>query len=134
MIEYQLICRCTSEFEGVFPSGKEFDRQQKLGLIVCPMCDSVNVEKVSKKPKVKPKRKPEDYMVMGSVAEKLIAKLDKHIKKEFENVGTDFAKEARKAAKGKRDEKFYGTTSKQEAKKLLDDGIDLFDLPEIKKN
>ena len=61
-------------------------------------------------------------------------KLNKKIKKDFQNVGKNFAKEARKAAKGKRDQKFYGTTTKKEANELLDEGIDLFAVPDYKDN
>ena len=51
---------------------------------------------------------------------------------EFEGWFPD--KEARKAAKGKRDQNFYGTTTKEEANKLLDEGIDLFAVPDYKEN
>ncbi len=61
-------------------------------------------------------------------------KAKKKIKKDFQNVGKNFAKEARKAHKGKRDKKFYGTASKEEANKLLKEGIDLFAVPDYKDN
>ncbi len=76
----------------------------------------------------------EDYVVMGESAESILRKLNKKIKKDFQNVGKNFAKEARKAAKGKRNQKFYGTTTKEEANKLLDEGIDLFAVPDYKDN
>ena len=102
MIKYQLKCRqCNNEFEGWFPSSKEFT---------------------------------DDYMVMGESAESILRKLNKKIKKDFQNVGKNFAKEARKAHKGKRDKKFYGTASKEEANKLLKEGIDLFAVPDYKDN
>ena len=82
----------------------------------------------------KPRKMPEDYMVMGQSAEAILRKLNKKIKKDYQNVGKNFAKEARKAAKGKRDQKFYGTTTKEEANKLLDEGIDLFAVPDYKDN
>jgi len=138
MIKYQLRCRCDHEFEGWFPSSKEYTRQKNKGMIQCPMCDSTAVDKAIMAPNVSTpkakKRMPDDYMVMGQSAESILRKLDRKIKKDFQNVGKNFAKEARKAQKGKRDEKFYGTATKEEANKLLDDGIDLFQLPEIKDN
>ena len=81
-----------------------------------------------------PRKLPDDYMVMGESAENILRKLNKKIKKDFQNVGKNFAKEARKAAKGKRDQKFYGTTTKEEANKLLNEGIDLFAVPDYKDN
>ena len=106
-------------------------------MIQCPMCDSTAVDKAIMAPNVKTSKKrkiPEDYMVMGESAESILRKLNKKIKKDFQNVGKNFAKEARKAHKGKRDQKFYGTTTKEEANKLLDEGIDLFAVPDYKDN
>jgi len=101
------------------------------------MCDSTAVDKAIMAPNVrtsKLKIPAEDYVVMGETAESILRKLNKKIKKDFQNVGKNFAKEARKAAKGKRDQKFYGTTTKEEANKLLDEGIDLFAVPDYKDN
>ena len=101
------------------------------------MCDSTAVDKAMMSPNVKTSKKrvpPSDYMVMGDTAEQILRKLNKKIKRDFQNVGKNFAKEARKAAKGKRDQKFYGTTTKDEANKLLDEGIDLFAVPDYKDN
>tara|TARA_Y100001938_G_C8026100_1_gene398129 strand:+ start:754 stop:1059 length:306 start_codon:yes stop_codon:yes gene_type:complete len=101
------------------------------------MCDSTAVDKAIMAPNVKKTKKrvlPNDYMVMGDTAEQILRKLNKKIKRDFQNVGKNFAKEARKAAKGKRDQKFYGTTTKEEANKLLDEGIDLFAVPDYKDN
>jgi hypothetical protein len=137
MIKYQLRCKCEHEFEGWFPSGKEYTRQKNKGMIQCPMCDSTSVDKAIMAPSVKKsnsKKLPDDYMVMGDSAESILRKLNKKIKKDFQDVGKNFAKEARKAHKGKRDQKFYGTTTKDEANKLLDEGIDLFAVPDYKDN
>ena len=141
MIKYKLRCRCTSEFEGWFPSSREFTRQKNQGMIQCPMCDSTSVDKAIMSPSVKKRRgrdKTGDYIgeqtILGQQAEVILRQMDRKIKKEFQNVGKNFAKEARKAIEGKRNEKFYGTASRDETKKLLDDGIDLFQLPDIKEN
>ena len=137
MIKYQLKCRCEHEFEGWFPSSKEYTRQKNKGMIQCPMCDSSAVDKAIMAPAVKKsksRKQPEDYMVMGESAEQILRRLNKKIKKDFQDVGKNFAKEARKAHKGKRDQKFYGTTTKDEANKLLDEGIDLFAVPDYKDN
>tara|TARA_B100000965_G_scaffold205674_1_gene171750 strand:+ start:111 stop:524 length:414 start_codon:yes stop_codon:yes gene_type:complete len=137
MIKYKLRCQCEHEFEGWFPSSKEYSRQKKMGLVQCPMCDSAEVDKAIMAPNVrttKAKKLPNDYMVMGATAEVILRRLNKKIKKDFQNVGKNFAKEARKAKKGKRDQKFYGTATKEEANKLLNEGIDLFAVPDYKDN
>ncbi len=56
------------------------------------------------------------------------------MKKDVPDVGKNGAKEARKAHKGKRDQKFYGKPTKEETNKLLDEGIDLFAVPDYKDN
>jgi hypothetical protein len=137
MIKYQLRCKCEHEFEGWFPSSKEYTKQKNKGMIQCPMCDSASVDKAIMAPSVKitkPKKVPDDYMVMGESAEQILRRLNKKIKKDFQDVGKNFAKEARKAHKGKRDQKFYGKPTKDETNKLLDEGIDLFAVPDYKDN
>ena len=138
MIKYQLRCRCQHEFEGWFPNSKEYTRQKNKALINCPMCDSTAVDKAIMAPAVKQSKinvEPgEDFMVMGESADQILRKLNKKIKKDFQDVGKNFAREARKAHKGKRDQKFYGTSSKKEVDQLLDEGIDIFQVPDYKDN
>ena len=137
MIKYTLRCECEAEFEGWFPDSKAFTKQKKLGQIQCPMCDSSNVDKAIMAPAVKTSKKketPEDYFVMAESAEQILRRLNKKIKKDYQDVGKNFAREARKAHKGKRDQKFYGTPTKDETNKLLDEGIDLFAVPDYKDN
>jgi len=102
------------------------------------MCDSTAVDKAIMAPNVKKTAKnkpiPDDYFVMGESAEQILRKLNKKIKKDYQDVGKNFAKEARKAAKGKRNQKFYGKPTKEETNKLLDEGIDLFVVPDYKDN
>ena len=148
MIKYKLICDFEHRFEGWFPSIKGFDSQQKSKQLICPVCDSPTVNKDIMSPQVKtPKKKTArqrgkeammnmagGQMVMGGRARTLLRQLEKHVKDKFENVGKNFPKEARKAQVGERNEEFYGTATKKEAKELLDDGVDLFHIPSIKDN
>ena len=137
MIKYQLRCRCTHEFEGWFPDSKQYIKQKNKAMINCPMCDSTAVDKALHTIEVKlPKKKeiPEDYFVTGESADDILKKLNKKIKKDFQDVGKNFAREARKAHKGKRDQKFYGTPTNKETDKLLEEGIDLFAVPDYKEN
>ena len=73
-------------------------------------------------------------MVMGGSTRTILKKIQDHVEKNFENVGKNFAKEARKASKGERNEDFYGTANKKEVKELVDEGIDLFAVPKVKDN
>lgn len=146
MIKYRLICDSEHEFDGWFPSSDDFDAQKKNGYLTCPICDSDEVDKALMAPGIqtskqkKQQKKLESYrktaisdeMMMASQAKNVMRRIKKHIEKEFENVGDKFYDEAVKASEGNRDDKFYGTPSQQEVNDLLDDGIDLFHVPDIK--
>ena len=147
-IKFSLICECKSTFEGWFPSNEDYENQLAKGQLLCPMCDSTKVRKDIMSPSIKKKstKTPRqrgkenilnmtgEQMVMGGRARTLLRQLEKHVKDKFENVGKNFAKEARKADKGKRNEEFYGTATKKEANDLIKDGIDLFHIPKVRDN
>ena len=151
-IKYQLTCDEQHKFEGWFPSIKDFETQQTKKQVVCPMCDSPNVDRDIMSPQVKVTKKKGiiktsrqrgkeammdmagGQMVMGGRARTLIKKIETHVKENFENVGKNFPREARKAIKGKRNEEFYGTATKKEADKLINEGIDLFHVPKVRDN
>jgi hypothetical protein len=148
MIKYKLTCDCESKFEGWFPSIEDFENQLVKGQLICPMCDSTKVRKDIMSPSIKkkstetPRQRGKEnilnmtgeQMVMGGRARTLLKQLEKHVKDKFENVGKNFPKEARKAIKGERNEDFYGTATKKEADKLVNEGIDLFHVPKIRDN
>ena len=150
MIKYQLTCNCDAKFEGWFPSIEDFENQLAKGQLLCPMCDSTKVRRDIMSPSLKGTKKKsktprqqgketlldmaQGQMVMGGKARTLLKKLEKHVKDNFENVGKDFPKEARKAIKGERNEEFYGTATKKEANDLINEGIDLFHVPKVKDN
>ena len=152
MIKYRLICNFEHKFEGWFPSIKDFDSQQKNKQLICPMCDSPTVDKDIMSPRIKvtkkegviktPRQRGKNaimdmaggQMVMGGRARTLLRQLEKHVKEKFEDVGKNFPREARKASVGERNENFYGSATKKEANELVDEGIDLFHVPEMKDN
>jgi len=146
MIRYQLLCENNHKFDGWFPNIAEFERQQHKDLLICPMCDSKRVDRAIMAPAVgktaTKKTKSKDYtdqitndtMIPAAQAKNILRRIRKHIVTEFENVGDQFVKEYRKHEKGERDDKFYGTPSQKEVKKLLDEGTDLFHVPEIKED
>ena len=147
-IKFSLICECKSKFEGWFPTNEDYENQLVKGQLLCPMCDSTKVRRDIMSPSVKkkstktPRQRGKEAMldmtkgqiVMGGKARTLIKKLEKHVTDNFENVGRNFPKEARKAIKGERDEEFYGTATKKEANELINEGIDLFHVPKVRDN
>jgi hypothetical protein len=75
-----------------------------------------------------------DTMLPAAQAKNILRRIRKHIVTEFDNVGTGFVKEYRKMEKGERDDKFYGVPSPAEVKQLVEEGVDLFHVPEIKED
>ena len=154
MIKYQLNCNNEHQFDGWFPNIAEFERQQEKKLLICPLCDSNQVDRAIMSPGIgKPKSKSktkttskrqsykeefykaqftDDTMIPASQAKNILRKIRKKIVTEFDNVGDRFVKEYRKHEKGERDDKFYGVPSKEEVKELVEEGVDLFHLPNVK--
>lgn len=141
-----MLCENNHKFDGWFPNIDEFERQQKKDLLICPLCETKKVDRAMMSPsigkKTNKKKKTNDYsdqitndtMIPAVQAKNILRKIRKHIINEFDNVGNKFIKEYRKFEKGERDDKFYGTPSQGEVKKLLEEGIDLFHVPEIKED
>lgn len=75
MIKYSLGCDNEHEFEGWFGSGEEFVRLQKKGLVDCPVCGSVKVEKLLMSPSIPKKSNTKADVVNAS------PKIENHIEK-----------------------------------------------------
>jgi hypothetical protein len=52
MIRYALVCDKHHEFESWFTNSAAYDKQAKRGLIACPLCGSVKVEKALMTPRL----------------------------------------------------------------------------------
>ena len=64
-----------------------------------------------------------------------LLQLRKYIEKNFDYVGKDFSKKVREVYYDKKNEKaIYGTTTPEERKDLLDEGIDLISIPWVNKD
>ena len=158
MIKYQLICDQNHEFEGWFQTAVAFDEQVANGLVLCPLCDSVNVKRALMTPNLaSPKRrKTNDSPAVSSSSSSIesqlsqenrpviksdqvhafgvalaeLRQLQKKIRADCRDVGTDFAEEARKIHYGEiKAEGIYGQTTNEERESLEDEGIDIFDMP-----
>ena len=146
MIKYRLICDTEHEFDGWFPNSREFTKQKKAGQIICPICDSKNVDKALMAPgiskstnarklaRIREEALDSNQFMPASQAGNVLKRIGRYVKKNFENVGDRFYEEAVKCEEGDRDDRFYGTPSKEETDKLLEKGIDLFHVPKIKDN
>lgn len=151
-ILYQLRCDNQHLFEGWFPSIAQFESQKQQGLLRCPMCGIVAVDRAIMSPSVGKGKKESSgkttrshrlkqlqqeirsnsEMMMGSRIKDMMRNVRDIIKRECEFVGDRFVEEVKKCEQGKRDDLFYGTPTKQESKQLIEEGVDLFVVPDVK--
>ena len=154
MIRYALRCERDHNFESWFQDSAAYDQQVKRKLVSCPVCESVAIEKAIMAPRIASKkgreRTPEPVeqaaapavpapvtteatpLVMTQERE-LRAKLKElrdHIVKNADNVGDKFPNEARKMHYGEIEHRpIYGEASPEEAKSLVDEGVEVSPLP-----
>jgi len=150
MIRYALRCERDHPFESWFQSSSAYESQVKRKLVSCPVCNSVKVEKaimapriVSKKanPAPAPMQAPASAetpatgptpLLMAQERE-LRAKLKElrdHIVSNADNVGERFPTEARKMHYGDIEHRpIYGEASPEEARALIDEGVEVSPLP-----
>jgi len=153
MIRYALHCDRNHEFESWFQSSSAYDSQVKRKLVTCPICGSAKVDKaimapriVSKKGRAAPPPEPATTTapeaapsgptsLMMAQERELRAKLKElrdHIVKNADNVGERFANEARAMHYGDKEHRpIYGEASPDEAKSLIDEGIEVSPLPTL---
>jgi len=151
MIRYALRCERDHTFESWFQSSSTYETQIKRHLVSCPSCGSTKVEKAIMAPRIVSK-KGRDHTVPApaAVAEPLevsagptpllmaqerelrakLKELRDHIVKNADNVGEQFPSEARKMHYGDIEHRpIYGEASPQEARDLVEEGIEVAPLP-----
>ena len=136
MIRYTLRCDSDHSFESWFGSADAFDTLCAGGHVGCPECGSTEVAKSLMSPSVSPARRKAPAASPGPLSkprdprEAALAEIKKHIEKNSEYVGMNFAAEARKIHDGDAPERsIYGEAKVEEAKKLLEDGVPVAPLP-----
>jgi hypothetical protein len=157
MIRYTLNCEHGHDFESWFPNSAAYDKQVKRSLVTCPVCGSAKVEKAIMAPRlaradvaepavpaptppipdapsppaITPGKTP--VAIMSPHEREFRQKLKElrdHITKNANYVGSRFPDEARKIHYGETEHRsIYGEASPDEAKELLEEGIEFHPLP-----
>jgi len=130
MIVFNLNCSdCNFSFEGWFENTKDYNKQIKKGLVVCPSCNGIQIKKGLMTPNVAKKSNTKFSKRNKSIASNF-KKLKKIIEKEFDYVGDNFTEEAKKIKYGEVKERaIYGEASIEQTKELIDEDIDILQLP-----
>lgn len=137
MIVFDLECLNGHTFEGWFEDKDDLNSQLQQGLLTCPVCDTVTV---SQKVHAIAIRKSAEVMNQKSlrasqeVMAELTEKVAEYVEKNYENVGTDFSKQALKMHYGTQEYRnIRGTTTKEEDKVLSKEGVPVLKVPILKK-
>ena len=153
MIRYALRCERDHEFESWFQSSSAYDSQVKRKLVTCPVCGSAKVDKAIMAPRIVGKKgrervapepapapttevaEQQPTSLMMAQERELRAKLKElrdHIVKNADNVGERFPNEARAMHYGDKEHRpIYGEASPEDAKSLIDEGIEVSPLPTL---
>jgi hypothetical protein len=168
MIHYQLQCDQDHPFDGWFKDSASFDRQAELGLIACPLCNSVKISRALMAPALgRGSRHGRDLQSSGEAApatapaasagavatlappplaatagaempdklRSLLQRLRSEVEKNCDDVGPDFAEEARRIHYGERKPRgIYGETTPSEAEALADEGIAFGVMPWVRRS
>lgn len=151
MISYTLKCDSGHRFDSWFQSADAFDKLLAAGMVSCPNCGDVRVEKAIMAPRVRTARKaatgPDrladqstgqstNHVVENPLStpasdeERAIAELKAKVEASSEYVGMEFASQARAIHEGDAPERpIYGEAKPEEALKLLQDGVPVAPLP-----
>lgn len=137
MIKYQLQCPDGHRFDSWFSSSADYERLERSGHLSCAVCGGSGISKALMAPRVTTseeaetaKPAPAPLSAPASPAEQALRALRKKIETEADNVGRDFAREARAMHEGEAPRRaIYGEARPDEARDLIEDGIPVAPLP-----
>ena len=140
MIVFDLTCGHGHRFEGWFASADDFERQSKAVMVRCPVCDDASVVRLPSAkvhvgratidaPRADQSTESESESTITGIPDELVRKL-REIVRNTENVGNRFPEEARKIHYGETEDRhIYGEASLEEAKDLIEEGVEVAPLP-----
>lgn len=131
---YNLRCEHEHRFEGWFSSEEDFCAQSDKGLIACPVCANRAVTRLPSAPRLNLSgaQEPSPSSVEQAQAEvqAQVAAAIRHIVANTEDVGEQFADEARRIHyKETPDRAIRGVATPDECVALVDEGIEIAALP-----
>jgi hypothetical protein len=134
VIVFELICPDRHRFEGWFASSEDFESQKSRGLLSCPVCSDSSIEKLLTakigKPEAEPAGEKADPTPALAAVPGNLSELIDYVLLNTENVGEDFAAEARRIHyKEVARRNIRGLATGEETRELLEEGIAVMPLP-----
>ena len=130
MIIFDLRCENGHKFDGWFKDRDAFAEQKSQNLVVCPICNSYNVDIIPSSISIRSKdAKPPGKDKEISLRQALRA-LNQYVDKNFEDVGDRFTEVALKIHFGEEEKRnIKGKTTPQEEKTLKEEGVQFVKIP-----
>jgi hypothetical protein len=130
MMVLELQCTNGHTFEGWFTNSEVFNRQREACEIHCPVCDDNRVIQVLSPVAIKKTDRPLASDEPEKLSVEVVKEFYDYIKNNFEEVGTDFAKEALKIHYGVSEKRnIRGSSTADEEKTLTEEGVEFFKIP-----
>lgn len=135
MIKYKLKCEsCKKLFDSWFSSSSEYEKLKKKKYLNCHFCNSNEIIKTVMAPNIlNYNNKKEKKIRKKNDIRKRILEFQNFIKKNFKNVGKDFAYKARSLhySNEKKSKGIYGSATKKQINELQEEGIETHVFPWI---
>ncbi len=133
MIAFDLNCSNGHRFEGWFKDLEAFNEQNFKEMVTCPICKDTNITRVFSPVTIKSSQGEEKAREVEPDYKKLAIGVMEYIKNNFDDVGSDFAKEALKMHYGvEKKRNIRGSATGEEEEILKDEGIKFSKIPFIK--
>jgi hypothetical protein len=130
MIAYDLQCINGHSFEGWFEDRQTYEEQEKNGFISCPICNSTSIARVPSTFAIRSSNSLKNFYDPDEDLSDINRKIVDFVEKNFDDVGSDFTKEALKMHYGVVEPRnIRGVSTKEEEKTLKEEGIQFIKVP-----
>jgi len=127
MIIYDLQCAHEHRFEGWFEDKQQYETQQQNGQISCPLCGDTSVSRIPSAFAIKAAHKKEAAAIDPAELTRRVADF---VEKNFDDVGSNFTREALKMHYGVIEPRnIRGVSTDQEEKLLEKEGVEYYKVP-----
>ena len=136
MIVYDLKCEGDHVFEAWFRDSAAFEKQKSGRKVACPTCGSTKVERQLSAPAIATRSEapPRDAPEHVRKVMTMLRELRSEVERTSEYVGDRFPDEARAIHHGDSEKRnIYGEASREEAKALAEEGIEVTAIPWVPK-
>lgn len=126
----ELRCANGHCFEGWFANSEAYNRQKESCEIHCPVCEDNQIVQVLSPVAIRKNDRPSAGNEAPQSGVEQLKEFYDYIHNNFEQVGTDFAKEALKIHYGVSEKRnIRGSSTADEEKTLIEEGVEFFKIP-----